>query len=1434
MSKSPTQTLVGSLVGEPNESDVYIAGLQTKCLIDTGSMITTISEQYYRDHLEGTHPLHSLNNLLSVEVGGGHLLKYLGYIEVTVSFPDEVMGCLDEQSFLMLVVPTTPYNSRVPVCVGTNIIKHCHSLCQKQYGTQFLSSLSLPKAWNVAFHTLNMSVQCMTEPVPVWNTEPVTIDPEQCVVIHALCKPTFHVPSADILVEQCPDPAVPGGLLVVPEVKSFAQEGITSKVEVTMYNIGGKKVTIPAKSIVAELHSLSSVTEVPLKNHDESGELGIDLDTSCLNPEQKKEVCQFLTKWRDVFSLSAKDLGHTDVVTHKINLTDNTPFKERTRRIPPGMYEEVKQHLQEMLDAGVIRESSSPWSSNIVCARKKDGSLRLCIDYRKLNSKTVKDAYALPRIEDTLDSLAGSKIFSTLDLRSGYWQVEIAEEDKPKSAFSVDRLGFFESNRLAFGLTNSPATFQRLMEHCLQDISSKECCIYLDDIIVFSSTVEEHVHRLERVFKRLQNCGLKLKPSKCSFFQNSVKYLGHVISEKGVHTDPDKIESLLTWPRPKDIKSLRQFLGFTGYYRRFIEGYAKIAKPLTAFLCGSGRDNKGKFKNTLLEWNPVAQEAFEKLKQVLSSPPVLAYADYNLPFSLHTDASVDGLGAVLYQTQNGIERVIAYASRGLKKSEKNYPAHKLEYLALKWSVCEKFHDYLYGHKFEVHTDNNPLTYLMTTAKLDATGHRWLADLACYDFSIHYRSGKRNVDADALSRISHTVQSHCVQALMYNHQVQSSALMQTICLSQMSDDMLSTQSQDMTSLFTCQEWKQNQASDAIIGPILHYVEKGRKPSRPDKDLDPDSLLLLQEWDHLCLRDGILYRRCQVGDMTRYQILLPRSLVDQVIKGLHDDNGHLGFDRVMELIRTRFYWPRMAREVKSKLQNCQRCIRRKTPTTKRCSSLVNLTSTYPMELLCMDFLSLEESKGGYGNILVVTDHFTRYAVAIPTRNQTAKTTARVLFDHFLVHYGFPAQLHSDQGRNFESDIIKNLCKIAGIKKSRTTPYHPQGNGQCERFNQTLLQMLGTLTTDQKSDWKSFVPSLVHAYNGTKHESTGYSPFFLMYGRNPRLPVDIALGVAPEDSSHQSLPEFVEKFRKRMSYAYEVAGVAARKAAEKSKKRYDISVRDSILHPGDRVLVRNVAFKGKHKLADKWEEDVYIVLEQPNSEIPVYVVRRENGEGSNRTLHRNMLLSLATVPLDRPVRKKKINTVLQLSDTESESESEEDQIITASILDPSAPEFVPNETIQAVDDHAQEAESNPDTATPDAESIIQNDTTELITDPGMEAIDVQESDTESIADPVVDELNANENTSDTSEDLHEPYDEPDPDNVVTEHVARPIPAPRRSKRNRTAPDRYGDWEVHLPQPTETALQKKIQLLMQVKENIPSEIPTVTAALVDLICNS
>ena len=504
-----------------------------------------------------------------------------------------------------------------------------------------------------------------------------------------------------------------GDITGVNSVETYATiKTGTKRVAVALVNNSGDKVTIKKGTVVGRLKAANAVPIclAPKSSTDNDileyvqrmnevgnipkyGNMGTSMKTENPKPEKpaftsersdklfskldlsgmedwsddiQHEAVELFKEFHHLFALSDLELGCTSNIKHEIKLNNEVPFKDQYGRIPPQQFEEVRNHLQDMLKIGAICHSCSPWASAVVLVCKKDGSLRFCIDLRHLNSRTIKDTYSLPHIEESLDCLNGACIFTSLNLKSGYWQVEMAENSIPYTAFTVGPLGFYECVRMPFGLTNAPATFQRLMESCLGELHLQYCIIYLDDIIIFSKMPEEQLQRLRKVFEKLSESGLKLKPSKCEFFKRRLEYLGHIVSEKGIETNPKKIEAIQKWPIPTNITETRSFLGLCNYYRKFIKDYAKIAKPLYKLISGEN----AKKKNNEIEWTSECRFAFDLLKKLCTEAPVLAYADYTKTFKVHTDASEEGLGAVLYQNQDdGTSRVIAYVSRSLKKSE---------------------------------------------------------------------------------------------------------------------------------------------------------------------------------------------------------------------------------------------------------------------------------------------------------------------------------------------------------------------------------------------------------------------------------------------------------------------------------------------------------------------------------------------------------------------------------------------------------------------------------------------------------------------------------------------------------------------------------------------------------------------------------------------
>ena len=604
-----------------------------------------------------------------------------------------------------------------------------------------------------------------------------------------------------------------------------------------------------------------------------------------LSEEEIIKARSLLAKHQAVFSTGKYDVGRTTSTKHTIPVLQNTrPIKQRPYRHGPVQEAEIEKQVKELKDHGLIREGYGAWSSPVVLVKKKDGSWRFCVDYHKLNEVTTKDAYPLPRIDDSLDALGGSRLFSTLDLTSGYWQVELDESAKEKAAFTT-RSGLWEWEVLPFGLTSAPSTFERLMETVLRGLHWKTLLIYLDDIIVFSQDLETHLERLEEVFQRLTSAGLKLKPSKCSLFCKRVQYLGHVVSDQGVETDESKVQTVSDWPIPKHKSDVRAFLGTCGYYRQFISNYSEISRPLSQLSS----------KHTPFHWDDGCQQAFEVLKQSLVQAPILAYPDYSLPFILDTDASEVGSGAVLSQIQNGEERVIAYYSKVFSSEEANYCVTHKELLAIIKAV-KPFRPQLYGQQFTVRTDHASLVWLLRNPTPTGQLARWIETLSEYDYTIVHRKGLKHNNADGLSRQQCL---HCRQCARLGPR----------------DEY------QVNSVQSPAELAKAQLEDPQIAPVYKAV-KDRKPC--DTSLcGTETRKLAERQELLTLDEEQVLRMSVPARKSREPLAVcPGNYRRDIIASIHNQ-AHLGFNKTLAQVRLQWYWPGMAGMVRRMIANCTRC-------------------------------------------------------------------------------------------------------------------------------------------------------------------------------------------------------------------------------------------------------------------------------------------------------------------------------------------------------------------------------------------------------------------------------------------------------------------------------------------------------------------------------
>ena len=864
-----------------------------------------------------------------------------------------------------------------------------------------------------------------------------------------------------------------------------------------------------------------------------------------LTSEEKNRLYEVLMEFADVFAENSDDMGRTGAVKHSIDTGTSPPVRQQCRRVPPFRREQAKKMIDDMLQKDIIQPSSSPWASPIILVPKKDGSLRFCIDYRKLNSVTRKDAYPLPRVDDTLEALSGSKWFSTLDLICGYWQVEIEEKDRHKTAFCT-REGLFEFKVMPFGLCNAPAVFQRLMDLVLSGIQWERCLVYIDDIVIMGKTFERHLQNLILVLERLRRAGLRLKPSKCSLFQEKVVYLGHVVTREGIHTDPEKVNAVKTWPVPTSGRDVQQFLGLVGYYRNYIQNFATIAKPLYQ-LTERGRE---------FCWSEECSISFQELRSQLVAAPILAFPDFSKPFLLDTDACETGIGAVLSQEHDGLERVVAYASRTLSKAERKYCVTRKELLAVV-TFLKHFRPYLLGHHFTLRTDHSSLQWIYSMKEPEGQLARWLEQIQEFDFKVVHRKGSCHQNADALSRLHNLGESESPgKVLQLEYPAQSCS-----CAVQDSD-------QPLTGI------RELQGADEDIGPVLQSVISGKVPEASFcKGKSREFNQLVQQWEQLLVKNGVLFRHREDAESVIQQVVVPKAARSQVLKHLHEGafGGHLGEAKTLGRLRERFYWPGFSEDAVEWCKTCPTCAARKNPSHKSRAPLQSMTAGYPLQLVAVDIVGpLTPSKSENTYILVASDYFTRWVEAYAIPNQEAVTVANKLVDEFFCRFSVPEQLHSDQGRQFEANVMQEVCRLLQIDKTRTTPYHPQSDGLVERFNRTMLAMLASTVEEDPSNWEQHLRKVCMAYNTSVHPSTGYAPFYLMFGRLARLPVDIMYGSCPTEPV---LPhQYVKTLKATMEGAYEKAREHLKATAVRSEELYNKRVHGREFQVGELVWLNN----------------------------------------------------------------------------------------------------------------------------------------------------------------------------------------------------------------------------------------------------------------------
>lgn len=951
-----------------------------------------------------------------------------------------------------------------------------------------------------------------------------------------------------------------------------------------------------------------------------------------LNEEEKQSILPVIEDFNDIFHLPGDKLKGTNKITHAINTTDNIPICVKQYRYPPIHKNEIKTQINKLLEQGIVQPSVSPYNSPLWIVPKKPDAegnkrWRLVIDFRKLNEKTIGDAYPLPNISDILDQLGKARYFSCFDLASGFHQIPMEPRDALKTAFNTPS-GHFEYKQMPFGLKNAPATFQRLMDNVLSGLQGNVCFVYLDDIVIYAQSLEEHKQKLNHIFTRLREAGLSLQPDKCNFFKRELTYLGHIISDEGVKPNPEKLKAVEEYPVPKNVKQIKQFLGLVGYYRRFIKNFSELAQPFISLLR----------KNIPFKWESRQQINFERLKQSLLNQPILQYPDFDKEFLLTTDASDEGIGAILSQGQVGNDLPVAYASRTLNKAERNYDTTEKELLAIVWAI-KHFRPYLYGKQFKIITDHKPLVWLFNVKDPSSRLMRWRLKLEEYNYQILYKEGKQNTNADALSRnpqvsvlqieASGSKDTDMSYSLFLQHALNDSLWKTDNIVFQTSGNIkgLLVKEKNPSPRIKITLAENNKAEDITLIPGNIEISKGKHLTkihlitRENKsapiNLETVFKCLIQLKKYVISNNTTSISIAPIGNpahktkliqMIKYlfkdtpiKVYLLESLTQKIddpvvkqhiLKQLHDSEigGHKGVTKTFKRVQQHYTWDGMKQDVKNYVRACHDCQKRKLVRQKtKAPMIITDTPSEAFEKIAIDIVGpLPVTRKGHKYILTTQDQLTKFCTAYPLIDTNSTTIADKIVNKYIYTFGSPKELLSDQGSNISGELMKEIAKIFKIKQIKTSVYHPQSNGALERSHHVLAEYLKSYINQNQDNWDSFLNAAMFSYNTAYHEGTKISPYELVFGQKPRLP-----SVFVEPRQGVTHKEFLVHLVDKLTHLRKTAKKNLLNAKELAKEYYDRKVKPLVLDPGDYVYALHETVRtGSKKLTDQYDGPFQVI--------------------------------------------------------------------------------------------------------------------------------------------------------------------------------------------------------------------------------------------------
>ena len=893
-----------------------------------------------------------------------------------------------------------------------------------------------------------------------------------------------------------------------------------------------------------------------------------DVPLDDIDADDQSRVREMLRPFQEMWRPGR--VGRVNVTQHHIDIKEGArPQYSQPYRAGPHARQVIQNTIDEMLAQDIIEPARSEWAAPVVLAPKPDGTLRFCVDYRKLNAVTVKDRYPLPRMEDCLDSLGDAKFFSTLDCNWGFWQIPLAAEDRHKTAFTT-HAGPYQYKRMPFGLCNAPATYQRTLDVLLAGLKWQTCLVYVDDVIVFSKTFSEHLSDVAKVLGILKAAGLSMNMRKCKFFSKTVDYLGHVIRPGHLAVAEKNTAAVRGATYPRTQTELRSFLGTCNVYRRFVPNFAHVAAPLNQLLT-KGTDCD------LPSPTPEQWKAFELLKQALTSPPVLQLPDPNLEFSIDTDASAFQAGCALFQhADDGVRHPIGFWSRSLSPAERKYSAGEREALAIIFAV-QLLHPYLWGRHFTVYTDHQALRWVFGLD--DPTGRlsRWALRLQDFDFTVKYKKGADNVVADTVSRLpTYGLTSFEPEVELPVFVAEPKAVpayprrVDTASWSDADKNPEDAGAGDPRGLL---QWPDAleifAAGEAHVELIT--IDELLKAQAEDGECQRYAALAASGRDRDFVIDerGLIVRLAPV-DGAR-QVIIPKSLRARALHLAHHTPvaGHPGVSRQYYTMRRSMYWPSMIADVRSCASRCDACARERVKLRTHQAPLKLFPANAPLEYVAVDILGpLPRASSGHRFILVMTDRFSKLTRAVAMRTCTALAVSKAFLEYWVFAYGAPTQLLTDNGSQFASGLFAFTCSHLGVRNMFTTTYHPQTNGQAERFNRTLLASLRAFVGEHPKTWPAFVGAVTYAYNTQVHSSTRVPPFDLVVTRPPQ---SMVIERTPELAQPTSARSEARRFKAHVKSL--VAEARSQLATSQERYKASFDARINPLKParaGDWVFV------------------------------------------------------------------------------------------------------------------------------------------------------------------------------------------------------------------------------------------------------------------------